>query len=110
MNSRSPGRGCGRPFKRKKLSKEGKIKELIFKNEEGLCCRYGECNLVYAWCQECRSFERKRGENLSGRIGTFGQRVLGRKVDKIAEEFVKNFVSKLSENLGGSVGFRFNSA
>jgi len=28
--------------------------------------------------------------SLSGRIGTFGQRVLGGKVDKMAEEFIRN--------------------
>jgi len=42
--------------------------------------------------------------NLSGRIGTFGQRVLGGKVDKMAEEFVKNFLNRLREDLGESVG------
>lgn len=40
---------------------------------------------------------------LSGRIGTFGQRVLGGKVDKMAEEFIMNFLNRLREDLGESV-------
>ena len=36
-----------------------------------------------------------RGDlTLSGRIGTFGQRVIGGKIDSVADEFLKNFVAK----------------
>ena len=31
---------------------------------------------------------------LSGRIGTFGQRVIGGKISSVADEFLKNFVAK----------------
>ena len=31
---------------------------------------------------------------LSGRIGTFGQRVLGGKINSVADDFLKNFVAK----------------
>jgi len=31
---------------------------------------------------------------LSGRIGTFGQRVIGGKINSVADEFLKNFVDK----------------
>ncbi len=31
---------------------------------------------------------------ISGRIGTFGQRVLGGKINSVSEEFLKNFVAK----------------
>ncbi len=33
---------------------------------------------------------------LDGRIGTFGQRVLGGKVDEMADKFAKAFVSRLT--------------
>ena len=32
--------------------------------------------------------------NVSGRIGTFGQRVLGGKINSVSEEFLKNFITK----------------
>ena len=31
---------------------------------------------------------------LSGRIGTFGQRIIGGKINSVADEFLKNFVAK----------------
>jgi carbon monoxide dehydrogenase subunit G len=31
---------------------------------------------------------------VSGRMGTFGQRVVGGKIDSVAEEFLKNFIAK----------------
>jgi carbon monoxide dehydrogenase subunit G len=41
--------------------------------------------------------------NLSGRIGTFGQRVIGAKADKMADEFFRNFLHRLREDLGESI-------
>lgn len=32
--------------------------------------------------------------NVSGRIGTFGQRVLGGKINSVSEEFLRNFTAK----------------
>jgi carbon monoxide dehydrogenase subunit G len=32
--------------------------------------------------------------NVSGRMGTFGQRVLGGKTNSVSEEFLKNFINK----------------
>jgi carbon monoxide dehydrogenase subunit G len=32
--------------------------------------------------------------NISGRIGTFGQRVMGGKINSVSEEFLKNFITR----------------